>query len=113
MICTGTQVRFNARLSRAISVAVLLPLTSFACGRLPRSNSSVEIRPTVAPMTININNASAQELEQLPGVGKVTAERIVAYREQYGRFRRPQELLMVNGLSDKKFRAIQPMIAVE
>jgi competence protein ComEA len=108
------QVRLNARLSRAISVGVLLSLTSLACGRLPRSNvARVEIRTTVAPFTININNASTQELEQLPGVGKVTAERIVAYREQYGRFRRPQELLMVNGLSDKKFRAIQAMIVVE
>jgi competence protein ComEA len=108
------QVRFNARLSRAISVAVLLSLASLACGRLPRSNvAHVETRTTAAPFTININNASAQELEQLPGVGKVTAERIVAYREQYGRFRRPQELLMVNGLSDKKFRAIQAMIVVE
>jgi competence protein ComEA len=108
------QVRFNARLSRATSVAVLLSLTALACGRLPRTNvAQLEISPTVASFTININNASAQELEQLPGVGKVTAERIVAYREQYGRFRRPQELLMVNGLSDKKFRAIQAMIGVE
>ena len=108
------QVRFNARLSGAVSLAVLLCLTCLACGRLPRSNvARVEIRPPVAPFRININNASAQELEQLPGVGKVTAERIMAYREQYGRFRRPQELLMVNGVSDKKFRAIQAMIVVE
>jgi competence protein ComEA len=93
---------------------VLLCLTCLACGRLPRSNvARVEIRPPVAPFRININNASAREMEQLPGVGKVTAERIVAYREQYGRFRRAEELLMVNGLSDKKFRAIQAMIVVE
>ena len=75
--------------------------------------ASREIRTAVAQLRININAAGVSELEQLPGVGKVVAERIVAYREQYGRFRRPQELLMVNGLSDKKFREMQPMIAVE
>jgi competence ComEA-like helix-hairpin-helix protein len=108
------QVCFNARLSRSISVVVLISLTCLACGRLPRSKvAHLEIRPPDAPFTININNASAREMEQLPGVGKVTAERIVAYREQYGRFRRAEELLMVNGLSDKKFRAIQSMIVVE
>jgi competence protein ComEA len=46
-------------------------------------------------------------------VGKVIAERIVSYREQYGRFRRPEELLMVDGVSDKKFREIREMIVVE
>lgn len=108
------QVRSNSRLSRSISVAVLVSLTCVGCGRQPRNNiAQVEIRSTVAPYTININNASAGEMEELPGIGKVTAERIVAYREKYGPFRRPQELLMIDGLSDKKFRAIQAMIVVK
>jgi len=108
------QVRFNARLNRSVAAALLIALTCLACGRLPRNNvAHFDTRPAVPPFTININQASAGEMEQLPGVGKVTAERIVSYREQYGRFRRPQELLMVNGLSDKKFRAIQSMIVVD
>ena len=108
------QVRSNARLGRPIFVAVLISLSCLACGRLPRNNvAHLDIRPAIPPFTININKASAGEIEQLPGVGKVTAERIVSYREQYGRFRRPEELLMVNGLSDKKFRAIRAMIVVD
>lgn len=62
---------------------------------------------------ININTASAQELEKLPGVGKVIAERIVAQRSEFGPFRRAEHLMMVRGISDRKFRVIRPLIVVE
>jgi competence protein ComEA len=62
---------------------------------------------------ININSASPRELEQLPGVGKVMAERIVAHRQQYGPFRRAEHLMMVRGISDRKFREMRPRIVVE
>lgn len=61
---------------------------------------------------ININTASAQQLEKLPGVGDGIAERIVAYRQQYGPFRRAEHLLMVRGISDRKFRQLQALITV-
>jgi competence protein ComEA len=108
------QFRFAAKPIAVMSFMVLIALASVACVRLPRSSiAPSEVRKTEAPFHININTASALELEQLPGVGRVIAERIVAYREQYGRFRRPEELLMVDGVSDKKFRAIRDMIVVE
>jgi competence protein ComEA len=62
---------------------------------------------------ININTASRQMLEQLPGVGSGIAERIVAHREQYGPFRRAEHLMMVRGISDGKFRKLREMIVVE
>lgn len=62
---------------------------------------------------VEINRASASELEKLPGVGKGLAERIVAHREQYGPFRRVQHLMMVRGISEKKFRELQPLVRVE
>lgn len=62
---------------------------------------------------ININTAPRQELEKLPGIGKVVAERIVAHRQQYGPFRRAEHLMMVRGISDRKFRAIRAMIVVD
>jgi competence ComEA-like helix-hairpin-helix protein len=106
------QFRFTAKLKASTSLVIVL--ICIACGRLPRSNvAPSDVRATEAPFHININSASAPELEQLPGVGKVIAERIVSYREQYGRFRRPEALLMVDGVSDKKFREIRAMIVVE
>src|SRR5260370_14424238 len=68
---------------------------------------------TPAPTRININTASAQELEKLPGIGRGFAQRIVEHREQYGPFRRPAHLIMVRGLSDKRFLALRELITVE
>jgi competence protein ComEA len=62
---------------------------------------------------VNINTATPQQLEELPGVGKIIAERIVAHRQQYGPFRRAEHLMMVRGISDSKFRKIRPWIVVE
>ncbi|HEX9630808.1 MAG TPA: helix-hairpin-helix domain-containing protein [Pyrinomonadaceae bacterium] len=104
----------TARAITSMSVIAMVFLACGACARMPRSNAPPpDIRKTEAPFHLNINIASAEELEKLPGVGKVIAERIVSYREQYGRFRRPEELMMVTGVSDKKFREIRDMIVVE
>jgi competence protein ComEA len=62
---------------------------------------------------VNINTATPQLLETLPGLGTVIAERIVAYRKQHGPFRRAEHLMMVRGISDRKFRTIRPLIGVE
>ena len=52
-------------------------------------------------------------MEKLPGVSKIVAERVVAHRQQYGRFRRIEHLMMVRGFSDHKFRALRELITVE
>ena len=59
---------------------------------------------------ININTASANELETLPGIGKGLAQRIIDHRERFGPFRRPEHLIIVRGISDKRFRALQDLI---
>jgi comEA protein len=97
-------------------VLVILLVASFgACmTRSRRGNANrSEARSSPAPLHININTASAQELEQLPGVGTVIAERIVTYREQNGRFKRREEVMMVSGISEKKYEDIRSMIVVE
>jgi competence protein ComEA len=66
-----------------------------------------------SPSRININTASADELEKLPGIGKGLAERIIEHREKFGPFRRPEHLIIVRGISDKRFRALQDLITVE
>jgi len=86
-----------------------------ACARLPASAQNGVRRTASAQITdrININNAGAAELEKLPGVGKVIAERIVAHREQYGAFRRAEHLMMVRGISDNRFRQLRSLITVD
>jgi competence ComEA-like helix-hairpin-helix protein len=99
-------------------VVVVFAYFALACAILPRHTSS-EVQLNLAQSKvqraslINLNSASAQELEKLPGVGQVIAERILAHRQQYGPFRRVEHLLMVRGISDRKFRVIQNSIFVE
>ena len=74
-------------------------------------NQILSENPT--PRRININTASAEELEKLPGIGRGYAQRIVEHREKHGAFRRPEHLIMVRGISDKRFRALGELITVE
>jgi len=63
--------------------------------------------------TININTASASQLESLPGIGPSLAERIVAYREANGPFRTPSDILEVSGIGDATFANIEDRIVTE
>ncbi len=62
---------------------------------------------------ININTASAEILEKLPHIGVKTAQAIVAHREKFGHFRKPEHLLLVRGISDRRFREIRNLIKAE
>ena len=62
---------------------------------------------------LNLNIATAEELIKLPGIGEVMAKRIIDYRERHGRFRRPEEIIIIEGFSEKKYRAIAGMICAE
>lgn len=61
---------------------------------------------------ININTASAEELETLPGIGPTTAQKIVEYRLQHGPFRTIQDIQNVPGIGPATFAKIQDYITV-
>ena len=71
------------------------------------------VQPSTDSKQININTAPAKELEKLPGIGPALAQRIVEHRQKYGPFRRREHLIIVRGLSDKRFRALRDLITVE
>ena len=61
---------------------------------------------------VNINTADVDTLTALPGIGRVLAERIVAYRRQNGSFRAIEEITKVEGIGEKKAEAILELITV-
>jgi competence protein ComEA len=61
---------------------------------------------------VDLNHASQPQLEELPGVGPVTAQAILAWRQQHGRFSRIDELQEVDGIGPKTYAEIAPHVRV-
>ena len=68
--------------------------------------------PVYSDGKININTADSQELQELNGVGPATAEKIIDYREENGRFASIDDLKDVSGIGDKSFEKIKDKIKV-
>ncbi|HEV8539578.1 MAG TPA: ComEA family DNA-binding protein [Nitrospiraceae bacterium] len=61
---------------------------------------------------VDLNRASLEQLEQLPGLGHVLAQRVVLWRDTHGRFRSVDELAKVKGIGVKKLARIKPLVRV-
>ena len=71
--------------------------------------------PTVVPVEdkrVNLNTATLEELDALPGVGPSTAENIIAYREAHGGFAAPEEIMNVKRIGEKTFQKLEEYIKV-
>lgn len=69
-----------------------------------------ENKPVVVPDTININLASADELQKLPGIGPAYADRIIEWREENGLFTSPDQLLEIRGIGERRLEQLLPHI---
>ncbi len=63
-------------------------------------------------MVVNINSASLGELQSLPGIGPITAQYIIDYRNKSGPFRSKEELKKVTGIGEKKYEKIKDAISI-
>ena len=61
---------------------------------------------------VNINTASPEQLEQLPGVGPKTAARIVEYRQKNGGFKKVEEIMNVRGIGEKAFLKMKNQLTI-
>lgn len=68
--------------------------------------------PAVAGGPLNLNTATVAQLEELPGVGPVLAQRIVDYRDEHSGFRSVDELRNVSGIGEATFAELEPRVTV-
>ena len=61
---------------------------------------------------VDLNTATAEQLEQLPGVGPGTAKAIVRFREKSGPFQRIEDLLAIRGITKKRLEILRPYVFV-
>jgi competence protein ComEA len=73
---------------------------------------STDVTPTPSG-PININTATQEELEWLPGIGPALAARIIAYREAHGPFTSPEQIQNVSGIGPAKYADIKALIVTE
>ena len=72
--------------------------------------SAIDIIQEKNHQIVNINTASNLELESIPGIGQVTATRIIDYRNQHGKFSSIEDLKKVKGIGDRKAQTISQHI---
>lgn len=86
-------------------------------GEVSIENNTFGINTNVSSGTsnslININTASKEELQRLPRIGPSMAEKIISYRNEYGRFKKKEELKNVSGIGEKTYEKLMNMITVE
>jgi len=100
-------------MSRLLVAAIVITLGAAAGTGTARAQETAA-RPagpaTAAP--VNLNSASVDQLEALPGIGRATAERIVEYRQKSGGFKKAEDLMNVRGIGEKSFLKLKPLVTV-
>lgn len=103
----------------AATAAVTLSGSSFS----PRQSITIRSESAVPSVSdapapdeadkININTASSEELCSLPGIGEVLSKAIIEYRSTNGAFTSPEELMLVSGIGEGKYKSIQDLITAQ
>jgi competence protein ComEA len=96
----------RVKVGAALVLAVLLAAPMISAGQ---ATSPAKATPAGV---ININTATAEQLDSLPGVGAKLAARIVDYRQKNGGFKKLEDLMNVQGIGEKNFLKLKPLITI-
>lgn len=90
-------------LAGVLLIAVSLTAVSDRLSLRPVSTEEITSSTTaLSAVLINLNTATAEDLQQLEGLGEVLAQRIIDYRDLHGSFRNVDDLLDVEGIGEKR-----------
>jgi competence protein ComEA len=92
--------------------ALVIALTASASFAQEKPAKPTKAAPA-ASAPINLNTATAAQLEALPGVGASTAKLILEHRQKNGGFKKVEELMTIKGIGEKSFLKLKPLVFVE
>lgn len=90
----------------ALVLVVLFAVPMISTGQTPAPTKAA---PTAV---VNINTATAEQFDGLPGIGAKLAARIVEYRQKNGGFKKLEDLMNVQGIGEKNFLKLKPLITI-
>jgi competence ComEA-like helix-hairpin-helix protein len=94
------------------AVEDLFPEVTQDSVRQPGPETRTRAAPTLGPIRMDPNTASAAMLQRLPGIGPALAGRIVEHREAHGPFRRPRDVTRVSGIGPRTFERLEPYLYI-
>ncbi len=103
------RARYSAYLALLLILLMVFAVRFFASG----GGEGTEKDFTPIKISVDINNATIDELTVLPGIGEELSSRIVAKRLELGGFREPKDIMLVSGIGEGKFRAMEDLIFVD
>ena len=86
--------------------------TSNQEGEITKNTQNIVQNKETKSKKININTATEEELDTLPGIGQATAQKIIEYRKENGKFSNIEDIKDVSGIGDSKFDKIKDLIEV-
>lgn len=93
-------------------IALLSPSLASCAAPAKDTNTGVADRQPSPQACVNLNTARTDELESLPGIGPALASKIVEHRRLHGPFKKPEEVIIIDGFSEHRYRQIAGLVCV-
>jgi len=110
-IMLSEDTRIQAVHRESISVPGISHKISFESSSIDRKRA--DSKAALAALLVDLNGSSHKELEALPGIGRVLADRIVSYRSTNGGFQHVGDLVKVSGIGEKRLRRLESFVTVD
>lgn len=103
--------RLHPLAALVLAAVLLVPAATLAqAPGQPAPPAAATTTPASTP--VNLNTATVEQLDSLPGIGRAMAARILEYRQKAGSFKKVEELMNVRGIGEKNFLKLKPLVTV-